>query len=359
MQTSPESDITASVVIVINNFNYGRFLNDSVRSALSQTHANTRVVVIDDGSTDESRQILTALQGVYEKLEIHYKGNGGQLSCFNAALPYIRGADWVFLLDADDQFAPNYVESMLAEATSETAMLLAEIKQYDIRLGEQPLADCRINTEPSIEIQRSAHMVAYLGLWLLRPTSALAVRGTLYRMILPYYPEEDWRICADEVVVFGASIVGGSKRFVRSIGINYRVHGHNNYHGTDPRAHSTRLRKPRIELIAALKKRAGLSLRGFWPHRAKPVMNESLSIPTHHRRVLNIPSPIHIAAWPLMWPVRKSRPLLGRTYRWLMSRHSCLYPVDQLIRAKLGKPPRTPTLHADAQQGNFSGKTGA
>jgi glycosyltransferase involved in cell wall biosynthesis len=46
------------VNIVINNFNYAEFLPDSIESALSQTYPSCSVTVVDDGSTDESSEVL-------------------------------------------------------------------------------------------------------------------------------------------------------------------------------------------------------------------------------------------------------------------------------------------------------------
>jgi glycosyltransferase involved in cell wall biosynthesis len=50
----------ALVTILINNYNYGRFLRDAIDSALNQTYSNTEVIVVDDGSTDSSREIIAS-----------------------------------------------------------------------------------------------------------------------------------------------------------------------------------------------------------------------------------------------------------------------------------------------------------
>jgi glycosyltransferase involved in cell wall biosynthesis len=48
------------VSIIINNYNYGRFLKNAIDSALVQTHAQIEVIVVDDGSTDHSREIIAS-----------------------------------------------------------------------------------------------------------------------------------------------------------------------------------------------------------------------------------------------------------------------------------------------------------
>ena len=47
-----------AVQIVINNYNYGRYLTDAVESALSQDYPDTRVIIVDDGSTDATPEII-------------------------------------------------------------------------------------------------------------------------------------------------------------------------------------------------------------------------------------------------------------------------------------------------------------
>ena len=46
--------------VIINNHNYGRYLGEAIESALAQTHPVTEVVVVDDGSTDDSVEVITA-----------------------------------------------------------------------------------------------------------------------------------------------------------------------------------------------------------------------------------------------------------------------------------------------------------
>lgn len=91
------------VSIIINNHNYGRFLEDAIESALNQTYPYTEVIVVDDGSTDNSRAIIAA----YESDIIPVlKKNGGQGSAFNAGFAASRGRVLLFL-DADDILLPS------------------------------------------------------------------------------------------------------------------------------------------------------------------------------------------------------------------------------------------------------------
>jgi glycosyltransferase involved in cell wall biosynthesis len=93
------------VSILINNYNYGRFLQEAIDSALNQTYSHTEVIVVDDGSTDNSREII----GSYgNKIIPVLKNNGGQASAFNAGFAASRG-DIICFLDSDDAFLPEKV----------------------------------------------------------------------------------------------------------------------------------------------------------------------------------------------------------------------------------------------------------
>ena len=76
------------VTVLINNYNYGRFLREAIDSALNQTYGNVEVVVVDDGSTDESRDIIDGYAG---RIVSVLKKNGGQGSAFNAGIAASRG----------------------------------------------------------------------------------------------------------------------------------------------------------------------------------------------------------------------------------------------------------------------------
>ena len=93
------------VSILVNNFNYGRFLVEAIDSALNQTYQPVEVVVVDDGSTDNSHGIIASYG---DRVRSVLKPNGGQGSTFNAGWAAAKG-DIICFLDADDAFTPDKV----------------------------------------------------------------------------------------------------------------------------------------------------------------------------------------------------------------------------------------------------------
>ncbi len=92
--------------VLINNYNYGRFLRDAIDSALGQTYPRVEVVVVDDGSTDDSRRVIDAYG---RRIVPVLKANGGQESAVNAGFAVSRG-EVVCLLDSDDTLASTALE---------------------------------------------------------------------------------------------------------------------------------------------------------------------------------------------------------------------------------------------------------
>src|SRR5262249_61789343 len=99
--------VTAS--IVINNYNYGRFLRDAIGSALNQSYPHVEVIVVDDGSTDGSREIIA---GYGDRIIPVLKQNGGQASAYNARVARSCGKVMLFL-DSDDMLLRTAVERSL------------------------------------------------------------------------------------------------------------------------------------------------------------------------------------------------------------------------------------------------------
>jgi glycosyltransferase involved in cell wall biosynthesis len=103
------SDTLPLVSILINNYNYGQFLADAIDSALSQTYPYIEVIVVDDGSTDRSQEVIASYG---DKIISVFKQNGGQASAFNAGFSKSQG-DIICFLDADDTYKPEKVSEVV------------------------------------------------------------------------------------------------------------------------------------------------------------------------------------------------------------------------------------------------------
>jgi Glycosyl transferase family 2 len=100
------------VSVLIPNYNYARFLPETIESVLSQTYRRIETIIVDDGSTDNSREVIASYG---DQLISVQKANGGLTSAVNAAFERSSG-DLICLLDADDAFEPEKVARVVAAA---------------------------------------------------------------------------------------------------------------------------------------------------------------------------------------------------------------------------------------------------
>jgi len=131
-------EIQPLVSILINNYNYARFLSDAIDSALAQTYPNIEVIVVDDGSTDNSQEIISSYNNQIIPV---FKDNGGQASALNAGFAASKG-EIICLLDADDIFLPDKVSEVVSmfQANSTNDWVFTEsapIKSEDISNTEK------------------------------------------------------------------------------------------------------------------------------------------------------------------------------------------------------------------------------
>lgn len=98
------------VSVVVTSFNYGKYLRDCLESILNQTYQDFDVIVIDDGSTDDTARVVQPY--LSNRVRYCYQANQGQASAKNAGIRLTDG-EIVAFLDADDQWKPNKLERQL------------------------------------------------------------------------------------------------------------------------------------------------------------------------------------------------------------------------------------------------------
>ncbi|MBI4085872.1 MAG: glycosyltransferase [Candidatus Liptonbacteria bacterium] len=100
--------ITAKVSIIIPSYNAGAYVKEAVDSALAQTYPHCEIIVVDDGSTDDTQEIL-APYAEKGSVQYVYQDNKGLAGARNTAIKIARG-EYIAFLDADDVFIPQKME---------------------------------------------------------------------------------------------------------------------------------------------------------------------------------------------------------------------------------------------------------
>lgn len=112
------ADETVSVVIPV--FNGAEFVADALRSVLAQTLAPLEIIVINDGSTDQTASVLAEFSG---RITVVQQANRGLPATRNVGAQLARGT-WLAFLDADDTWMPAKLERQMARALEVDAALI-------------------------------------------------------------------------------------------------------------------------------------------------------------------------------------------------------------------------------------------
>lgn len=113
------------VTVVIPSYNYSDYLADCIESVLAQTVQPSRIIVIDDGSTDDSVSIAQSYKGV----EVIAKKNEGVVVTKNLGIK-LSTTTWTMFLDADDILEKHYIEKTLDSALKQTADIVYTDMEY-------------------------------------------------------------------------------------------------------------------------------------------------------------------------------------------------------------------------------------
>ncbi len=117
MPSSGRENMLPLVSVIIPAFNSARYLQDAVRSVFDQSYSDVECIVIDDGSTDNTEEVLNELSIVYPTLRAAYKTNGGLSSARNMGLQMCSGS-YISFLDADDVLLPGKLERQVTVLNS-------------------------------------------------------------------------------------------------------------------------------------------------------------------------------------------------------------------------------------------------
>ena len=120
------------VSVVVPTYNRAYCLPRTVDSALGQTHPSVEVIIVDDGSRDETADVVAARYGNDARVRLIRQANGGVSAARNTGLRAARG-DYVALLDSDDVWEPWKLELQLAcmRARPEVGMTWTEMVAVD------------------------------------------------------------------------------------------------------------------------------------------------------------------------------------------------------------------------------------
>jgi hypothetical protein len=217
------------VSVLIPNYNYARFLPEAIESVLSQAYAQIETIVVDDGSTDNSREVIASYGA--RVIAVH-QANGGQTSALNAAFERSSG-DLIAFLDADDAFEPGKVERVVAAARRAPEANLIHHQMQIVDETGKALHRPFPARVPDGDIRA---LVASTGGWFPHPVmSGLTFTRAYVQRLFPV-PDEQRFVDAGRLdvppVIVDTYLAGPAALLAPVVGIQapltrYRVHGTN------------------------------------------------------------------------------------------------------------------------------------
>lgn len=117
------------VSVVIPTYNYGRFIGEAIESVLKQTLPVFEVIVVDDGSSDNTEEVVTKFG---ERIKYIRQKNGGVGAARNTGIKNSAG-DFIAFLDADDLWLPKKIEQQLQlfQTDGEIGLVTTAIREFD------------------------------------------------------------------------------------------------------------------------------------------------------------------------------------------------------------------------------------
>jgi glycosyltransferase involved in cell wall biosynthesis len=171
------------VSVLIANYNYAHFIGQAIESVLSQTYSHVEVVVCDDGSTDDSVNVISRYAARDARVRWVHRPNGGMAAAWNTAYKMSSG-DIVCTLDADDTFLPRKVELVVQRFCDhpQSGLVIHSLMVVDDRDDEVQT----IPILPKIEEGWIADAVTRRGgRWRSVQTSGLSFRRDVCRYVFP------------------------------------------------------------------------------------------------------------------------------------------------------------------------------
>jgi glycosyltransferase involved in cell wall biosynthesis len=217
------------VSIIISTYNYVNYICDAKDSALNQTYKNIEVIVVDDGSTDNTQNTIT--EKYKDKVTYIHQRNQGVSKARNAGIRASIGS-WILTLDADDWIDPHYIEHAIGKIENKYSIVTSKAYFMDSTLnplgGSYPEGIIDLNKTKLHKLIKENYVV----------TTSLFSKY-MWELVGGYDEQliraEDWEFWIN-MVKNGASVIylENNKQYLK-----YRVHDNSKSHKLKDRLNDT------------------------------------------------------------------------------------------------------------------------
>ena len=127
------------ISVIIPAYNIAPYIERCIRSILTQTYTDLEILVVNDGSTDETPEICDRLALEDKRIRVFHKQNGGVSSARNLALANAKG-EYISMIDGDDWIEPNLFEHAITELNNSNAQVF--MFEYFIDSDKSSICHC-------------------------------------------------------------------------------------------------------------------------------------------------------------------------------------------------------------------------
>jgi glycosyltransferase involved in cell wall biosynthesis len=211
------------VSIIIPNYNYADYVGEAIDSALNQTYENLEVIVVDDGSKDDSPDIL---KNYGNKINAIFQKNAGVSAARNNGVKHSTG-EYIAFLDADDAWLPEKIQKQVELFEKDKSLGLVHVGVEDIDADGNVIDTILDGLSGSVSHEFLLFEQAVVlggGSGMMIPRKVFDETGGFDTELMT---SADWDICYRICRRFEIG-------FVPKVLLKYRIHG-SNMHGNIPR----------------------------------------------------------------------------------------------------------------------------
>jgi glycosyltransferase involved in cell wall biosynthesis len=244
------------IAVVIPLYNHAAYIGDAIRSVLAQTRAVDKIIIVDDGSTDDSVEIVRAL--AEPRIELYTQANLGAHAALNRGIEKAVGCDYVAILNSDDVFARERISKCAAflDETSSIDVVATRLKLIDSTGSEIAFSDRRAKWFAAAWSVRGSQLelVEQLGVAnFISSTSNLTGR----RAYFLDHPFRHYRYAHDYFFVLDCALHNRLAVLEDEL-FSYRVHSTNTI-SVEPEKLVRELLEMNVDLLTALAPELGVS----------------------------------------------------------------------------------------------------
>ncbi len=176
------------VSVIMPNYNKGEFLESSVKSILTQTHQNLELIVIDDGSTDKSSEILLKYSYIDQRVKVKLLNHVGKINAINLGVSLAKG-NYIKLFGSDDILYNDAIKKLIINIKDHD-LVIHNCSIRDIKKGIILKKFVKFDKYVKINIER---VIDGLGL----PSGLYFMKSEILKLIFPIPKDatyEDWYI---------------------------------------------------------------------------------------------------------------------------------------------------------------------